>query len=89
MKEEVENTSPILEEELPIDSDLQNLIVGYVGEKLNPEDDKVTVGMIVEVFANEFPQFVLALAEENWIRGYHQALRDVDEGIKASKETEE
>ena len=34
--------------------------------------------MIIDVVAKEFPEFILALAEENWIRGYHQAMMDVD-----------
>jgi uncharacterized iron-regulated protein len=42
--------------------------------------------MIVETMAKEFPEFVLALAEENWIRGYQQALDDVTEGEKLYKE---
>jgi len=92
MKEEVkeisEEESTLLDKELEIDSDLKNFIVGYVGQKLDPENDKITVAMIIEVFANEFPEFVLALAEENFIRGYHQALHDVDEGIKISQEQE-
>ena len=33
--------------------------------------------MIVETLAEEFPEFVLALAEENWVRGYEQALADL------------
>jgi hypothetical protein len=37
--------------------------------------------MIVEVLAEEFPEFVLALAEENWIRGYRQALDDVERTV--------
>ena len=36
--------------------------------------------MIVETMATEFPEFLMAVAEENWIRGYHQALDDVDAG---------
>ena len=28
--------------------------------------------------AQEFPEFLMAIAEENWIRGYHQAPTDVD-----------
>ena len=92
MKEEVKEISeeecPLLDKELEINSDLKNIIVGYVGQKLDPENDKITVAMIIEVFANEFPEFVLALAEENFIRGYHQALHDVDEGIKISQEQE-
>ena len=34
--------------------------------------------MITEVFAKEFPEFLLAVAEENWVRGYHQALEDIN-----------
>lgn len=30
--------------------------------------------------AEEFPEFLLALAEENWIRGYRQGIADVEEG---------
>ena len=33
--------------------------------------------MAVEVFAAEFPEFLLAVAEENFLRGYEQALTDV------------
>jgi hypothetical protein len=33
--------------------------------------------MAVEVFAAEFPEFLLAVAEENFLRGYEQALGDV------------
>ena len=36
--------------------------------------------MIIEVMAEEFPEFVMALAEENWIRGYEQGLDDVQTG---------
>ena len=34
--------------------------------------------MAVEVFAAEFPEFLLAVAEENFLRGYEQALADVE-----------
>jgi len=53
--------------------------------KENPENDEVTVGMIVETMAKEFPEFLMAVAEENWIRGYHQALEDVNEGERIAR----
>ncbi|MAF43511.1 MAG: hypothetical protein CMI54_04980 [Parcubacteria group bacterium] len=59
---------------------LKDYIVNYVGEQAEPEDNTVTVAMVIETMANEFPEFVWALAEENWIRGYRQALEDVDKG---------
>lgn len=64
------------------DNKLKEFIVNYVGEKTNPEDDEVTVEMILDVFATDFPEFLMPLAEENFIRGYEQALIDVDEYTK-------
>ena len=68
------------------DSPLKEWLVDYVGKEANPENDEVTVEMILETMAKEFPEFVLALAEENWIRGYQQALQDITEGEKLHKE---
>ena len=34
--------------------------------------------MIVEVVAKEFPEFLMVVAEENWIRGYKQAFDDME-----------
>jgi hypothetical protein len=35
--------------------------------------------MAVEVFAAEFPEFLMAVAEENFLRGYEQALNDIEQ----------
>jgi hypothetical protein len=67
-------------------SELKDMLVEYVGNKKQPGDDQVTVDLIMEVMADEFPEFVLALAEENFIRGYSQALTDVDVGQKLYQE---
>ena len=68
------------------DSELKTYIVNYVGNKVQPENEEVTVKMVVETLAVEFPEFILALAEENWVRGYEQALADVDTGKKLVEE---
>ena len=60
------------------DSELKNIIVQYVGNKTNPENDEVTVENIVEVFADQFPEFLMVVAEQNWVNGYSQALSDVE-----------
>ena len=60
------------------ESELKDIIVEFVGNKLQPENEEVTVKHIVEVFAEEFPEFLLSVAEENWINGYTQALNDVE-----------
>lgn len=66
----------LLKEVIPTESELKDIIVNYVGNKINPENDEVTVEDIVNVFADQFPEFLLVLAEENWINGYTQALND-------------
>ena len=86
--EEVESivNNPAIKESVVKNTELKNMLVDYIGEKENPKDGNVTVEMIVETMAKEFPEFLLVLAEENYIRGYHQALSDVEEGWKLSKE---
>ena len=78
-KEEELERSPILSEQVTNDSPLKEMILQYVGEKHDPEDGLITVEMIVDIMAKEFPQFVMALAEENFIRGYEQAAKDFED----------
>jgi hypothetical protein len=58
------------------ESELKNFLVEYVGTKLDNEE--VTVNMISEVLAAEFPEFVFAFAEENFLRGYQLGLDDAE-----------
>ena len=62
------------------ENELKTFLVEYVGEKNNPDNGEVTVEMIVDTMARDFPEFVLTVAEENWIRGYQQAMIDVEVG---------
>ena len=55
-------------------SDLKNFLIEYAGTKL--EEENVTVNMIAEVLAADFPEFTFAFAEENFIRGYEVGLND-------------
>ena len=88
-KENSEDTNEVLDEVVHPENDLKKILVNYVGEKKSPEDDSVTVEMIVDQLADEFPEFVLAVAEENFMRGYRQALTDVDIGRKAWEEEQQ
>ena len=65
-----------LNETVSANTGLKELVVNYIGERL-ARSEEVTVDMAVEVFAAEFPEFLLAVAEENFLRGYEQALVDV------------
>ena len=68
------------------DTEMKEWLVNYVGEKHNPDDEGVTVEMIVTTMAKEFPEFLMAVAEENWIRGYHQAFDDLNTTAESEKE---
>jgi hypothetical protein len=57
---------------------LKGMLVNYVGQVIAPEDGQVTVEMIIQTLASEFPEFLLVVARENWLRGYNQALTDVE-----------
>lgn len=70
--------NPMLEEIVEAEGALKEWLVDYVGGQLRPDNGEVTVEMIVDAVANEFPEFLLAVAEENWVRGYHQAMLDVE-----------
>lgn len=59
---------------------LKQMLLEYVGNKFATEEDEgefeVTVQMIVDTLAHEFPEFVMIMAEENWVRGYQQGIDD-------------
>lgn len=70
------------------DNPMKTWLIDYVGEKLKPENGEITVEMIVEAMAEEFPDFLMVVAQENWLRGYQQALYDVDYGDLRKNEQE-
>jgi len=76
----VEDENPDLLKKVEPVNELKSWLVNYVGEKLTPENDEVNVEMIIQVMAEEFPEFLMPLAEENFIRGYRQAILDVEKG---------
>ena len=81
--------NPDLKEEVEATNELKEYVVQYVGNKVQPENGNVDVEMVVEVFSEDFPEFLMAVAEENWIRGYHQALEDIEVGQQMVNEDKE
>jgi hypothetical protein len=73
----MKNENPDLQNPIGTETGLKQLVVDYIGTRLMAEED-VTVDMAVEVFAAEFPEFLMAVAEENFLRGYEQALTDAE-----------
>ena len=74
--EEEAHMNPMLAMPVIPDSELKNYLVEYVGTKMDQEE--VTVNMIAEILAVEFPEFMYAIAEENYLRGYQVGLDDAD-----------
>ena len=68
------HTNPTLAMPVQKDTELKNILVEYVGTKLDKEE--VTVQMISEVLAVDFPEFAFAFAEENFLRGYQLGIND-------------
>ncbi len=99
---EVES-SPILKEKVKPNTPLKEWLVDYSGKKYQAEcakfkaetgkkfewDGDVTVEIIIETLAHEFPEFVMALAEENFIRGYRQAFIDMEAGMEMANAEQE
>ena len=87
-KEEKEGlTNPAAVQEVSLDNPLKEWFVEYVGEKYKPEGGVVTVELAIRAFAEEFPEFLMVLAEENWIRGYQQGVNDSEEGVRMALES--
>ena len=74
--EQQAHENPMLAMTVEGDSELKEYLVEYVGSKLDNEE--VTVNMVAEVLAADFPEFVFAFAEENFLRGYQQGLDDAE-----------
>ena len=74
--EEEAHQNPLLAMPVIPDSELKDYLVEYVGTKM--EQEEVTVNMIAEILAVEFPEFIYAIAEENYLRGYQVGLDDAD-----------
>ena len=82
--------NPDLLTKVEINSELKEWLVEYVGNKMMPENNEVTTEMVIHVLADEFPEVVMPLAEENYFRGYEQALTDIqmaEENTKDNAET--
>jgi hypothetical protein len=86
MNDNNELTDGILGQVVGIDGELKERIVSYVGNKLNPVNNEVTIEMVIDILASEFPDLVLAIAEENFLRGYERGLDDSATGFMANEQ---
>ena len=79
LTEEQAHQNPVLSMVVEKDSELKEYLVNYVGTKFDEEN--VTVHMIAEILATEFPDFMYAMAEENFLRGYQLGVNDATNGF--------
>ena len=76
MSQDQDYTHGLLNNVVEMDGELKEYLVNYVGNQLEPENDEVTVHMIIQVLAAEFPELVVSIIEENYLKGYQQGLDD-------------
>ena len=102
-KESEAHANPDLIKKVEKDTPLKEWLVEYTGRKFQADaarfkvetgkefewDGNVTVEMIVETMMNDFPEFLLAVAEENFIRGYRQAFADMEAGREMANAEQE
>ncbi len=80
--------NPDLNTVVEINSELKEWLVEYVGNKMVPESGEVNAEMVIHVLADEFPEVIMPLAEENFFRGYEQALTDLQLAEENAKDKE-
>lgn len=66
-----------LQGEVEPDNPLKSLFVSYVGEKYAGESTEVTIEMCVRALAEEFPEFLAPVCEQNFMLGYHKCEEDI------------
>lgn len=76
MSQDQDYAHGLLNNVVEMDGELKEYLVNYVGNQLEPENDEVTVHMIIQVLAAEFPELVVSIIEENYLKGYQQGLDD-------------
>ena len=76
MSQDQDYANGLLNNVVEMDGELKEYLVNYVGTQLQPENDEVTVHMIIQVLAAEFPELVVSIIEENYLKGYQQGLDD-------------
>ena len=80
--------NPDLNTVVEINSELKEWLVEYVGNKMVHESGEVNAEMVIHVLADEFPEVIMPLAEENFFRGYEQALTDLQLAEENAKDKE-
>lgn len=84
----IDTQEDIREREVEAENPLKEMFVEYVGNKFQPPDGRVTVQMVATALADEFPEFLLLVAEQNYLQGYRQAFDDMERKNKTQEPSE-
>lgn len=83
LKQMEEEAQEVLNQVVEPGNPLKKMFVDYVGEKLQPENGAVTVEMCVLALAEEFPEFLAPVCEQNFMLGYVQCEKDIEAVMRA------
>jgi len=73
---QIEKETSLLDKPVPKNTNnLSRVILEYTAKKLELAEE-IHFEQVLDVFVEEFPEFVSLIAEENFMRGYKQGLED-------------
>ena len=75
----MDTSNPNLKKVVFPETPLKHALFDFTGQKYKPQNGEVTVDLIIQALGEDFPELIWALAEENFFRGYEQALMDLQE----------
>jgi len=71
---------------------IKEIILEYISSNNSNNSNTIpidiTIEMVIDTLSKEFPELLLPIAEENYIRGYHEAmdnLNQVEEEMRKQK----
>lgn len=77
LRELEEETLKAMVSKVKPDNPLKQMFVEYVGNKYDPDDGEVTIDLCLRALAEEFPEFLAPVAEQNFMLGYYQCEKDI------------
>ena len=78
-----------LGKEVEPDNKLKSFFIEYVGSKYLPEGGEVTVDLCVRALAQDFPEFLSPVCEQNFMLGYLQCEKDIKVLMEQQRESSE
>lgn len=79
-----------LDEQVTPDNPLKEMFLDYVGTKMGVEDGgAITIDMCVRTLAEEFPEFLEPVCEQNYMLGYYHCQEDFKAWLDSQAEEQD